>query len=205
MQRVVTINLNGAVYQLDENAYQGLRDYLDEARSRLESNLDRGEIIGDLEQAIGDRCARVLGPGKAVVTKAEIDRILAEIGPVEAGAPGESRSASGPGSRDGQPKRLYQIREGAMLSGVCNGIGAYLNIDPTIIRIAFVALTFFTGGAWIATYLLLMFLVPYAKTSDQLAAAQGPSEGLPYRIQEVVEKIKGKLTAVPFRWRKRTS
>jgi phage shock protein PspC (stress-responsive transcriptional regulator) len=204
MQRVVTINLNGAVYQLDENAYQELRDYLDEARARLESNLDRGEIIGDLEQAIGDRCARVLGPGKAVVAKTEIDRILSEIGPVEAGANGESRSASGSRS-DGQPKRLYQIREGAMLSGVCNGIGAYLNIDPTIIRIAFVALTFFTGGAWIAAYLLLMFLIPYAKTSDQLAAAQGPSEGLPYRIQEVVEKIKGKLTGVPFRWRKRTS
>ena len=37
------------------------------------------------------------------------------------------------------PKRLYQIRDGAMISGLCNGIAAYFNVDPTFVRVAFVA------------------------------------------------------------------
>ena len=208
MQKVITINLNGSVYQLDENAYQELRAYLDQADERLEAYPDRREIVADLEQAVGERCARVLGPGKSVVTKAEIDRILAEIGPVDTGTSGasqEARAASGQSSAPPQPRRLFQIREGAMLSGVCNGIGAYFNIDATIIRILFVALTLASGGAWIAVYLILMFLIPYAKTSEELAAAQGPFEGVPYRVQEVVEKIKDKLTVWPFKWGRRVS
>jgi phage shock protein PspC (stress-responsive transcriptional regulator) len=51
------------------------------------------------------------------------------------------------------PKRLYQIREGAMLSGVCMGIAAYLNIDVTVVRIVFVLLTLLTGGIWILVYI----------------------------------------------------
>ena len=37
-----------------------------------------------------------------------------------------------------QPKRLYQIREGAIVSGVANGLAAYFNVDPTIVRVAWV-------------------------------------------------------------------
>src|SRR6202044_3225861 len=60
-----------------------------------------------------------------------------------AGAQARTDSKSGSGAA---PKRLYQIRAGAMLSGVCTGLAAYLNIDVTIVRIMFVVLTLLTGG-----------------------------------------------------------
>ena len=57
MERVVTINLNGNPYQLEEPAYDALRAYLERARATLADNPDKAEIIRDLEQAIADKCA----------------------------------------------------------------------------------------------------------------------------------------------------
>jgi phage shock protein PspC (stress-responsive transcriptional regulator) len=69
-------------------------------------------------------------------------------------------------------RRLYRIQEGAMLSGVCNGLGAYCGIDPTFIRIGFVVLTFFWGAGFLV-YLLMSFVVPAANTPAEKAAASG--------------------------------
>ena len=40
MQKVITINLNGNAYQLDETGYEALRAYLDQAGARLAGNPD---------------------------------------------------------------------------------------------------------------------------------------------------------------------
>ena len=193
MQKVITINLNGNAYQLDEAAYHLLRVYLDGAELQLRDNPDKAEIISDLEQAIADKCARVLSPHKTVVTTAEVQRILDEMGPVD-GAAGESAGepAAGGGAHEraraetGAPKRLYQVDDGAMLSGVCKGIAAYLNVDVTIVRIVFVLLAVLTKGVWVGVYLLLMVVVPRATTSEERAAAYGQR----FNAQELIDEAK---------------
>lgn len=196
MQKVITINLNGNAYQLDEQAYDALRAYLDHARVQLGANPDAAEILRDVEQSIAEKCLRVLGPGKTVVTTMEIEQILREIGPVESS--GATYSHSGAGGSD--TRRLYQIREGAMISGVCNGLAAFMNVDPTIVRVIFVAafvmLAMADGDSALLVplfYLILVFVVPYAKTPEQLAAAQGSSYNLPYKVQRVVDRVKARI------------
>jgi phage shock protein PspC (stress-responsive transcriptional regulator) len=204
MQKVIAINLNGNAYQFDEPGYEALHAYLTEATGRLEGNPDGAEIVGDLERAVAEKCLRYLGHGKTVVSTAEIEQILREIGPVDGGgaaarpgsAPGGARDPEGAAAAAAAPKRLYQIREGAMISGVCNGLGAYFNIDATLVRIAFVLAALF-HGAGVGAYLVLVVLVPYAKTSEELAAAQGGNAGLPYRVQRLVEKLKRKASYTP--------
>ncbi len=197
MQKVITINLNGNAYQLDEHGYEALRAYLEHAEAQLGGNPDASEIIRDLEQSIAEKCLRVIGPGKTVVTTAEIATILREIGPVETtgSGPQPASSATVP-----TPKRLYQIREGGMVSGVANGLAAYFNIDPTIVRIAFIIVAVVEIMHYdqppilsVGLYVVLVFLVPYAKTSEQRAAAQGASVGLPYKLQNAVERVKAKF------------
>src|SRR5215510_10411991 len=97
MERVVTVNLNGNPYQLEEPAFDALRAYLGRAEAALADNPDRGEIIRDLEQAIADKCGAYLSPGKSVVSADEMRRILEEMGPVEGeGAEGDApRAESG--------------------------------------------------------------------------------------------------------------
>ena len=43
-------------------------------------------------------------------------------------------------------KRLYRSKDNVMLAGVCGGIGEYFDIDPTLVRLAWVVLGF-CGGA----------------------------------------------------------
>jgi phage shock protein PspC (stress-responsive transcriptional regulator) len=56
-------------------------------------------------------------------------------------------------------KRLYRSRSNRMLFGVCGGLGEYLNVDPTVIRLIFV-LAFLPGGPGLLAYLVLALLVP---------------------------------------------
>lgn len=206
MQKVITINLNGTAYQLDEAGYEALRAYLRQAEMQLAGNPDAAEIIRDLEQSIAERCLRVLGPGKTVVTTAEIEQMLQEIGPVDSSANPSHAAHAASSAPTPSPKRLYQIREGAMLSGVANGLAAYFNIDPSIVRVAFAVAAVFEMTTedrppvlTIGLYLLLMFLVPYAKTPEQRAAAQGASAGLPYKLQKAVEKVKATFDGLHHR------
>jgi len=204
MQKVITINLNGNAFQLDEGGYEALRVYLAEASARLGGNPDASEILRDLEQSIAEKCQRHLGPGKTVVTTAEVEQMLREIGPVDSCA-GTSHVPPPP-SATPQPKRLYQIREGAIVSGVANGLAAYFNIDPTIVRVAWLmaALLEVTRADrppmfTIGLYVLLMFVVPYAKTSEERAAAQGAAQSLPYKLQHAVERVKATFTGLHHR------
>src|SRR5829696_1670846 len=124
MQKVVSISLNGIAYQLEEAGYNQLRDYLERAEARLKDSPDRTEVMNDLEQAIGEKCARVMGSHKTVVNGAEIARILEEMGPVEsadekvAGTSSEGTTEQAAPFTANQPrKRLFNIREGAMWAG----------------------------------------------------------------------------------------
>lgn len=205
MQKVVTISLNGIAYQLEEPGYNQLRAYLERAEARLQDSPDRAEVMADLEQAIGEKCRAVLGPHKTVVNNSEVERIIEEMGPVEsaddkaAGAAGET----GAGAQPGMPpprKRLFQIREGAMWMGVCNGIAAYLNVDVTWVRIAFVLLTIFSSGLWFLAYVVLMFVVPVANTPEDRAAAFG----MPFSTEELISRAKKNFEEFgdKYRWRR---
>ena len=57
-------------------------------------------------------------------------------------------------------KKLYRSIEDNMIAGVCGGLGEYFKIDSTIIRLLFVAATFFTSGAMIFAYIIAMVIIP---------------------------------------------
>lgn len=56
-------------------------------------------------------------------------------------------------------KRLYRSKQNRVISGVCGGIGEYFNIDPTIIRILWVA-TSFAGGSGLIAYIIALIIIP---------------------------------------------
>jgi phage shock protein PspC (stress-responsive transcriptional regulator) len=156
----------------------------------------------DIERAIAEKFRTLLASHKNVVEPREVNAVVAEMGSVEtdgettpsgqgasnAGNPG---NASGPKTthedqaKSGMPKRLYRITDGAMLAGVCNGIGAYFNIDPTFIRLAFVFFAI-VWGTGVLAYIVLAFVVPEAVTAEEKAAASGS----PATAQEFIRRAK---------------
>ena len=57
-------------------------------------------------------------------------------------------------------KKLTRPRNGRMLGGVCAGIGEYLGIDPTVVRIICVLLSIGTLGLGLLVFLVLCFVIP---------------------------------------------
>lgn len=56
-------------------------------------------------------------------------------------------------------KRLYKSKTEKKLGGVCAGIAKYFEIDPTLIRLAWVAFTIF-GGSGILAYIIALIVMP---------------------------------------------
>jgi phage shock protein C len=58
-------------------------------------------------------------------------------------------------------KRLMRSKSNKWLGGVCAGVGDYLQVDPTVVRVLWIIVTVFTGFApGILLYFLLWFMMP---------------------------------------------
>jgi phage shock protein C len=57
-------------------------------------------------------------------------------------------------------KQLTRSSTNRMIAGVCAGLGDYLNIDPTVVRLLFVLGFFLTGPGILIAYLILAIIVP---------------------------------------------
>lgn len=56
-------------------------------------------------------------------------------------------------------KRLYKSSDDIMVAGVCAGIAEYFDIDPTLVRLAWV-LFILAGGSGILAYLIAAIILP---------------------------------------------
>jgi phage shock protein PspC (stress-responsive transcriptional regulator) len=79
------------------------------------------------------------------------------------------------------PRRLYRLRNNRMLAGVGSGLGAYFEVDPIWVRLAFVALTIF-GGAGILLYLVCWVVMPAVDFAPPMGTMQPPARRL-YRLR----------------------
>ena len=165
MNKVVTANLGGKSYQIEENGFDALELYLDQACTRLSGSPDRDAIMNSFEQTIAQKCDVLLSPEKNVISTREMRGIIAEMGPVDPDLPAAKPLKV--------KRKLYLIREGAWIAGVCEGLATYFIIDVMIVRLIFVILALITSGAWVIVYVAMMLFIPHADTPEQKAESRG--------------------------------
>ncbi len=68
-----------------------------------------------------------------------------------------------------QQRRLYRNQTNKVIAGVCGGLGEYLNIDVTVVRLVWILLTLF-GGTGVIAYILAYLIIP-AKPNEFNEAA----------------------------------
>lgn len=56
-------------------------------------------------------------------------------------------------------RKLYRSRTNRMLGGVCGGLGEYLSLDPTVVRLLWVLFTF-VGASGLLAYLICLLIIP---------------------------------------------
>lgn len=57
-------------------------------------------------------------------------------------------------------KKLTRSRNNRMICGVCGGIGEYLNVDPTVVRIVCVFCAFAGFGMGAVAYIVAAIIMP---------------------------------------------
>ncbi len=62
--------------------------------------------------------------------------------------------------------RLTRSDTDKIIAGVCGGLATYLNIDPVLVRLAFVILLF-ASGIGIPLYFIMWVIMPRTDTADQ--------------------------------------
>jgi len=69
-------------------------------------------------------------------------------------------------------KRMYKSRKNRMIAGVAGGIAEYIDVDPTLIRLAFVLLVF-AGASGIIIYIVLAIILPEQESIVPPASSSG--------------------------------
>ncbi|RJQ32333.1 PspC domain-containing protein [Candidatus Parcubacteria bacterium] len=57
--------------------------------------------------------------------------------------------------------KIYRSRKDRMVAGVMGGLGEYLDVDPTILRLIWIGVTAFTGFLpGIIAYIIAVLIIP---------------------------------------------
>lgn len=204
MNPILSINLGGYPFNIDDDAYQALSEYLKAIHNHFRSSEGYEEITSDIEARLAELFRERVGQ-RPIVTLADVQAAIAIMGtPAEFGAePGEEEPTTageepaGKGSSYKTGKRLFRNTEDEVIGGVCSGVAAYFGIaDPIWIRVAFVVMAI-SGGFGIPLYIVLWVLMPEASSaSDRLAMRGEPINvsNIGRIIEEEIENISKKVS-----------
>jgi len=196
MNKTISINISGIVFNIEEQAYDELRAYIENIRQNLINEEECEEIINDIEMRIAELFQERLSPQKQVIIMDDIAAIKSILGLPEQF---NSTDENVPPVQDNDKtekstdttRRLYRDMDQASLGGVCAGLGHYVELDPLIFRILFIVL-FLLFGAGVLLYLVLLLLIPEAKTTADKITMRGQPVNAD-SIKEFIASIKNKV------------
>ena len=197
MKQTYSINLGGIVFNIDDDAYRHLKDYLHQIETHFANDEEGREIMLDIESRIAELFQERLKGARQVIEMNDIMEIKIvlgnpdEFGDLENGNSGSSRKREkfGPSGY----RRIYRDPDNRILGGVCSGMGAYWQIEPWIFRVIFIIFIFGAVGPII--YLILWIVIPEAKTAAQKLEMKGE----PVNISNIGKTVKEEFQNVKDR------
>lgn len=157
MDKTININLGGSLFQIDEEAFRILRDYLQAINYRFKNVQGGLETIEDIESRIAEIFHSQKGIAGAI-TRDNVEAMIKIIGKPEDFDLNEPEKEQK--TYASHNKRLYRNPDDAIISGVCGGLGAYLNTDPVLFRILFIIFGIFFGVGFLLYIVLWIALTP---------------------------------------------
>lgn len=194
MKKTIKINLNGIIFNIDDDAYEKLKSYLDTISRYFSNKQESKEIVDDIESRIAELFQERGAADSMVITLTIVNEVIDIMGNPEDIADSED---GGEGERSFHEsyvssKRLYRDPENSVIGGICGGLSAYFGVDPIIFRLLFV-IFFFAGGASVLVYIILWIVLPKAETAAQKLEMRGEKvnvSNLEKKIREEYDSVK---------------
>lgn len=198
MKKTFSANINGRIFNIDEDAYSLLQNYLHQLHDTFGGEEGR-EIVGDIEARIAELFDERLAAGASVIVLTDVNRVIETMGRPEdlsdspvaeptAATGGEAPAEMPPVIEINLPgqKRLFRNMQNRVLGGVVSGLGTYLGWEIWIMRLILVVLALFTYF-WPLTliYMIAWMVIPAARTPRQILEMHGE----PVNVETVGQTI----------------
>ena len=213
MKKTITVNLGGRAFQITEDAYAQLNDYLSSIADCFKSHEGGEEITADIESRISELCderlqqsvikiidhtlvndmiKRMGNPENMfAVSEEEVEAVEHEAATDEACGEtvGSEENCAGKLSPD---RKFYRNVDDKIIAGVISGASAYIDykfpnvkLDTTVLRILAAVLCVAIPPIMIISYLIVWCIAPAAdNTADKLRM-----EGIKPTPENIASKI----------------
>lgn len=176
MKKTFSANISGHIYNIDEDAYNLLQDYLNQLHATFRG-IEGDEIVADIEGRVSELLDE-RPDGAKVVTLTDVNSVIETMGRPE--QLGEPAGATPPpfhgveGPQERPQKKLYRDVRNEVFGGVLSGVAQYFGWNVTILRI-FAVVAALCTYFWpcVLAYLIAWMVIPPARTAAQILQMQG--------------------------------
>lgn len=186
MKKSFSVNIDGRIFNIDEDAYELLQSYLQQLSTAFGSGNDSDEIVSDIEARVAEHLSEMCP--SAVVSIRDINTVIDIIGrPEQIGAEaGETDNTANAEDSDSgnsaattpppfpsadqarDSRKLFRDVEDSVFGGVLSGFAKYNGWSTTTVRLCAVIIALLTT-VWpcILAYIIAWIIIPPAQTAEQ--------------------------------------
>lgn len=186
MKKSFSVNIDGRIFNIDEDAYELLQSYLQQLSTAFGSGNDSDEIVSDIEARVAEHLSEMCP--SAVVSIRDINTVIDIIGrPEQIGAEaGETDNTANAEDSDSgnsaattpppfpsadqarDSRKLFRDVEDSVFGGVLSGFAKYNGWSATTVRLCAVIIALLTT-VWpcILAYIIAWIIIPPAQTAEQ--------------------------------------
>lgn len=194
MNKTININIGGRIFNMEENAYRLLEEYLKALKTYFATRESGEEILADIEARIAELFDERMTPAKQVVVEKDVKEVITIMGQPQDYMDAEEDAEEEERARDdrrGPRRRVYRDPDDKVIFGVCSGISAYLGWDPIVLRGLFViALLLYGTGPLL--YVILAIIIPKATTTAEKLRMRGE----PVNVDNISKKVRESFRGV---------
>jgi phage shock protein C len=161
MKKNFSVNIGSRLFNIDDDAFERLSNYLGRLRAFFATTEGGDEIMTDIEMRIAELLEQKKANGTAIISLQQVEEVITDMG-----EPDQLSGSQAEPTRVRTKGKLYRDPDNRQIGGVCAGIGAWFGIDPLWVRIGFALLTLLYGTGAII-YLVLWIILPEAGTTSE--------------------------------------
>ncbi len=204
MNRTVTMNLSGIIFHIEEDAYDKLNNYLSTIKGYFKNSEGCDEIMSDIESRIAEMLQGKVSNIKQAVLMSDVESVIAVMGKPEdfasegisaSNEPKNNENESWNSNSGNKKRRVFRDPDDKIVGGVCSGIANYFDFDPLWLRAAF-AISFFVFGTGLLLYIILLIIIPKAKTTAEKLEMRGEKvdiNNIKKAVNEEFEEFKTRM------------
>jgi phage shock protein PspC (stress-responsive transcriptional regulator) len=176
MNKTLTINISGIIFNIEEDAYENLKNYLSNIKRHFQNEEGCDEIVADIEARLAELLKSKTNAGKQVLINSDVNEAIEVMGKPEdfdeTKAAENEKTHTNQSHYSNKRRRVFRDPDGKVLGGVCSGVANYFDTDPLWIRLALVIM-FFGFGSGFLLYIILWIIIPEAKTTAEKLEMRG--------------------------------